>query len=172
MKVGMCLNMKTLILTGCEALSDDAMNNLIYGDKVKGKPIEGFEYLQTLKLGGLANVSNQLYQLLKRCPALSFVECNNMERLSDNFLDQIKNLNHIKTIHLNFTPNISDEKFKEIKESTKGMNIIRNIAKMTDPADDGLRMPIPLASMKIKKPKKKKKWFFILIKILRHINLQ
>ena len=31
---------------------------------------------------------------------------------------------------------------------------------MTDPTDDGLRMPIPLASMKIKKPKKKKKWFF------------
>lgn len=30
---------------------------------------------------------------------------------------------------------------------------------MTDPADDGLRMPLPLASMKIKKPKKKKKWF-------------
>lgn len=29
---------------------------------------------------------------------------------------------------------------------------------MTDPADDGLRMPLPLASMKIKKPKKKKKW--------------
>jgi hypothetical protein len=29
---------------------------------------------------------------------------------------------------------------------------------MTDPADDGLRMPIPPASMKIKKPKKKKKW--------------
>ena len=37
------------------------------------------------------------------------------------------------------------------------MNIIRNITKMTDPADDGLRMPIPLASLKIKKPKKKKK---------------
>lgn len=31
---------------------------------------------------------------------------------------------------------------------------------MTDPKDDGLRMPIPLASMKIKKPKKKKKWYF------------
>lgn len=29
---------------------------------------------------------------------------------------------------------------------------------MTDPADDGLRMPIPPASLKIKKPKKKKKW--------------
>jgi len=28
---------------------------------------------------------------------------------------------------------------------------------MTDPNDDGLRMPIPLASMKLKKPKKNKK---------------
>lgn len=104
----MCLNLQTLILTGCEALSDDAMNNLIYGDKVKGKPIEGFENLHTMKLGGLQNISNQLYQLLKRCPALAFVECNNMERLTDNFMDQIKNLSHIKTIHINFTPNISD----------------------------------------------------------------
>lgn len=43
------------------------------------------------------------------------------------------------------------------KESKRNVNIIRNINKMTDPADDGLRMPLPLASMKIKKPKKKKK---------------
>ena len=33
---------------------------------------------------------------------------------------------------------------------------------MTDPADDGLRMPIPPASMKIKKPKNNKKGFSIL----------
>lgn len=38
------------------------------------------------------------------------------------------------------------------------MKVIRTISKMTDPADDGLRMPIPPASLKIKKPKKKKKW--------------
>jgi F-box/leucine-rich repeat protein 2/20 len=37
------------------------------------------------------------------------------------------------------------------------MTIIRTIVKMTDPADDGLRMPIPLASMKLKKQKKPKK---------------
>lgn len=36
-KVGMCINLKTLILTGCEHISDEGMNNLIYGDKVKGK---------------------------------------------------------------------------------------------------------------------------------------
>jgi F-box/leucine-rich repeat protein 2/20 len=58
---------------------------------------------------------------------------------------------------MNFTPNISEEKLKEVRETTKGTNFIRNIIKMTDPADDGLRMPIPPASMKIKKPKKKKK---------------
>jgi F-box/leucine-rich repeat protein 2/20 len=44
-----------------------------------------------------------------------------------------------------------------VRETAKGINIIRNIIKMTDPADDGLRMPIPPASLKIKKPKKKKK---------------
>ncbi len=58
---------------------------------------------------------------------------------------------------MNFTPNISEQKFKEVKETAKGTNFIRNITKMTDPADDGLRMPIPPASLKIKKPKKKKK---------------
>lgn len=60
---------------------------------------------------------------------------------------------------MNFTPNISEEKLKEVRETTKGINFIRNIIKMTDPADDGLRMPIPPASLKIKKPKKKKKWY-------------
>lgn len=58
---------------------------------------------------------------------------------------------------MNFTSNISQEKFKEVRESAKGTNFIRNITKMADPNDDGLRMPIPPASMKIKKPKKKKK---------------
>ena len=72
-------------------------------------------------------------------------------------MDQVKSLSQLKIIHLNFTPNISDEKFKEIKETVKGINFIRNIGKMTDPNDDGLRMPIPPASLKIKKPKKKKK---------------
>lgn len=39
----------------------------------------------------------------------------------------------------------------------KGLTYNGNNFKMTDPADDGLRMPIPPASLKIKKPKKKKK---------------
>lgn len=36
-KVGMCLNLQTLIITGCEHITDEGMNNLIYGDKLKGK---------------------------------------------------------------------------------------------------------------------------------------
>lgn len=69
----------------------------------------------------------------------------------------MKNYPGQKTLLINFTPNISDEKIKEIKDSNKNLKIIRTISKMTDPADDGLRMPIPPASLKIKKPKKKKK---------------
>jgi hypothetical protein len=41
-KVGMCLSLETLILTGCEHISDEGVNNLIYGDKLKGKNPEGF----------------------------------------------------------------------------------------------------------------------------------
>lgn len=73
----------------------------------------------------------------------------------------MKNYPGQKTLLINFTPNISDEKIKEIKDSNKNLKIIRTISKMTDPADDGLRMPIPPASLKIKKPKKKKKWSYI-----------
>lgn len=113
--------------------------------------------MHTLKLGGLFNISDQLHNIFKKCPSITFLEANNLERLSDNFVDQMKNYPVPKTILLNFTPNISDEKIKEMKDLIKGLNIIRTISKMTDPADDGLRMPIPPASLKIKKPKKKKK---------------
>ena len=36
-KVGMCLELQNLILTGCDHISDEGINNLIYGDKQKGK---------------------------------------------------------------------------------------------------------------------------------------
>ena len=130
---------------------------MIYGEKGKGKQPEGFANLKTLKVGGLINVSDQLHQIVKRCPLLSFIEANNLERLTDNFLDQLKNYPGQKTVLINFTPNITDEKIKELKETAKNMKIIRNIIKMTDPTDDGLRMPIPPASLKVKKPKAKKK---------------
>ena len=77
-KVGMCLQLQELVLTGCECLTDEGMSNLIYGDKIKGKNPEGFEHLHTLKVGGVFNLSDNLYQLLKRCSALTFIECNNL----------------------------------------------------------------------------------------------
>ena len=69
-KLGMCTKLETLILTGCETISDQGINNLIYGEKGKVKNPEGFNHLKTLKLGGLVNVSDQLFQLVKRCSAL------------------------------------------------------------------------------------------------------
>ncbi len=103
----------------------------------------------------MINISDFLNKFAHKCPALNFLEANSIERLTDNFLDQIKSHPSLRTLLINFTPNISDEKIKEVREANKNLKIIRNIVKMTDPADDGLRMPIPLESMKIKKPKKK-----------------
>lgn len=124
---------------------------------MKPKQPEGFSNLQVLKLGGCFNISDQLHTIFKKCPAITFLEANNLERLTDSFLDHLKNTPSPKTILLNFTPNITDEKLKEVREAFKGLVLVRTISKMTDPTDDGLRMPIPPASLKIKKPKKKKK---------------
>lgn len=156
MKVGNCSLLETLILTGCSAISDEAISNLINGEKAKGKA-EGFANLKILKMGGLINLSDSVNNLVKRCAMLELFEANNLEKLTDVFLEHVKTHPTLSRLLINFTPNITDAKISEIRESNKNLRIIRNIVKMTDPADDGLRMPLPPASLKKKKPKKKKK---------------
>ena len=41
-KLGICTKLEKIVLTGCEMVSDEGMNNLIFGDKTKGKQPEGF----------------------------------------------------------------------------------------------------------------------------------
>jgi len=60
-------------------------------------------------------------------------------------------------LSINFTPEISDAFLNEKRGEYSKVNIIRNINKMTDPKDDGLRMPLPLESVVMQRPKKKKK---------------
>lgn len=81
---------------------------------MKPKQPDGFANLKTLKVGGLANISDQLHNIFKKCPMLSFLEANNLERLTDSFLEHLKNYPGAKTVLINFTPNISDEKIKEV----------------------------------------------------------
>ena len=156
-KVGNCCRLEELILIDCRNLTDESVNLLIFGEKGKGKSPEGFKFLRVLKLSGLSELSDTLHNLLKRCPALESLDVNNLERLTDPFLDHLKNHPKLERVILNFTPNISEGKLNEVRENNKRPLLIRNIIKMTDPNDDGLRMPLPLASMKKKKPKKKKK---------------
>lgn len=114
-KLGMCTKLEEIILTGCEKVTDEGINNLIIGQKTKVKAQEGLPHLRVLKLGGLTLVSDQLHQLFKKCPLIEFLEANNLERLTDSFLDHMKNYPGQRTILINFTPNISDEKIKDLK---------------------------------------------------------
>jgi F-box/leucine-rich repeat protein 2/20 len=156
LKVGNCAQLEALILTGCSTISDEAISNLINGEKAKGKS-EGLSNLKILKVGGLVNLSDSVNNLVKRCLVLELFEANNLEKLTDAFLDHIKLHPTLNRLLINFTPNITEAKIAEVREANKNLRIIRNIVKMTDPADDGLRMPLPPASLKKKKPKKKKK---------------
>jgi hypothetical protein len=74
-KVGHCSKLEELSLTGCEKIGDDGITNL------KGKQGEGLPNLRTLKVGSL-NLSDSLHHVFKRCPNISFLEANNLERLS------------------------------------------------------------------------------------------
>lgn len=37
LKIGNCSQLETLILTGCNAINDDGITNLIHGEKAKAK---------------------------------------------------------------------------------------------------------------------------------------
>lgn len=76
----------------------------------------------------------------------------------------------LKILEINLTPLITQPFLDEMKNTYKKVKIIRNIIKMTDPTDDGLRMPLLANKKKKKKGKKKKKkkwcWEFYIFYII------
>lgn len=62
-KLSLCTKLEILILTGCENISDEGIMNLV-------KTTEVYPHMKILKVGGLTNVSDQLFQLVKKCPNL------------------------------------------------------------------------------------------------------
>ncbi len=127
--------------------------------------------LKTLKLGGLTGISDSgINSLVSMSPSLQLLELNNIDRLSENVIDSItkvffnkkRNLiiqfvPHIHIVLLNFTPGIAEEALINARKAFPNINFIRNINTMTDLKDDGLRMPLPLKSVVMERPKKKKK---------------
>lgn len=86
-KVGSCNRLESLILTGCTNVGDEGINKLVLSDRPKA---EGFPEMKVLKLGGLKDVSEgSLLKLIQICPSVTFLEINNMERLTDYALSQI-----------------------------------------------------------------------------------
>lgn len=68
--------------------------------------------MKVLKLGGLASLSDYTHNIVKKCPTLELFEGNNLERLSDVFMDNIKNHPTLSRLLINFTPNISEPKIQ------------------------------------------------------------
>jgi hypothetical protein len=66
----MCLKLEEIVLTGCDKVTDEGINNLMVGEKGKNKQPDGLASLKILKLGGLIHVSDQLHNIFKKCPCL------------------------------------------------------------------------------------------------------
>ncbi|CAD8099386.1 unnamed protein product [Paramecium sonneborni] len=143
-----CSNIHTLILSGSTNVSDSSVGRL-----------SSLHKLKQLKLGD----NTQIY-IAQSCSKLEMLKLNNCTKLGEQGLEEILQvlfyiyiifiqvLSILQVISINFTPEISDTFLQEKRNEYPKVNIIRTINKMTDPKDDGLRMPLPLEN-----PKKKKK---------------
>ncbi len=91
-------------------------------------------------------------------PNLKVLELNGVDKLTDFGLNTlVKYLIKLETVLINLTPNVDQKTIDELVAKNPGIHIVRHTVKMSDPTDDGLRIPRrPLAEI-IKGGKKKKK---------------
>lgn len=132
-------------------MTEDGFNDFLKYDN--------FNRLEALKLGGLSTISEgSLMSLAVKAPALKLLELNAIEGLSDiglSFL--VKTLGNLENILINFTPNVTQLAINDLKTLKPKVNIVRNVNFMSNPKDDGLRMPLIPKKIVLKKKTKKKK---------------
>lgn len=110
-------------------------------------------------MGGLSSISdNNLPTLVIKAPNLKYLELNGLDKITDYGFNTItKNLNNLEILLINITPLISQVLIEETKISRPKLKIIRHLVHMSNPKDDGLRMPLIPNNVLKKKPGKKKK---------------
>ena len=109
------------------------------------------------KIGGAKDIEDGcIFRLINCAPKLKHLDLNGLEKITDTVCNGIiKFLPNLEIILLNFTPNISQNGI-DILKAKSNLKVIRHLNKMSDPNDDGLRMPL-ISVNKMKKPVKKKK---------------
>lgn len=132
-------------------MTDDGFNDFLKFDHLRN--------LEVLKLGGLSTISeSSLITLITKAPNLKLLDLNGLDKLTDYALNLIvKSLPNLENLLINFTPNVSQTVIEDLKQIKPKINIIRNINGYSNPADDGLRMPLVPKKIVLKKKAKKKK---------------
>lgn len=138
-------------MTGCIGFNDDGFNDFLRYDH--------FKRLESLKIGGLSSISeSSLITLINKAPNLKLLVLNGLENLTDLGLSVIvKTLTNLENILINFTPNVTQQAINDLKAIRPKLNIVRNVNSMSNPKDDGLRMPLIPKKIVLKKKAKKKK---------------
>jgi len=147
----LCRDLRSVSLTGCINLNDDGFNDFLRYDYLK--------HLEILKLGGLSSISEaSIFTLINKVPNLKLLDLNSLDKLSDYSITAIvKTLTNLENLLINFTPNVSQTVIDDLRIAKPKVNIVRNLNAMSNPKDDGLRMPLIPKKIVLKKKAKKKK---------------
>jgi len=169
--IGTCTKLTKLNISGCPYITFDGINNLYHGisfnlkklirlgDKdPQGVPLKKEDGLKNLVEFRMASIGcdseGAVLKFLQSCPNLEIIDLNRFSALTDTGLNMLlKSLTQLKVIQMNFTENIPEPFLQEVRQAYPNIKFMRNIISMSDPNDNGLRVPFPMK----KKAKKKKK---------------
>lgn len=122
------------------------------------KKEQGFTALEEFSISGVKGIIEAvLLKMIQSSNQIREIELNNFPSFSEYGLRQVAKIPTVKRLAMNLTEAIPETTLVEVRAQRPDMLIIRNIFKLTDEKDNGLRMPLRRVNNPRPKPKPAKK---------------
>ena len=143
------------------AYSSDVFSRFAWIWFFQAEKTEKYQSLRVLKLCGIKDLKDTtIGKISHKSPNITFLDLNGVQTLTDQALTELASLPLLKTVFLNGTQTLSVPALDQYKKANPTVTVVRDIVKMSDPKDCGLRIPYPPLSVindKFKAGGKKKK---------------
>jgi hypothetical protein len=160
--IGKCFELQVLDLTGCKNIGDDGLNHLASGsiENEEGKPIlKGLKLLKLVKFNNMDMINDSsVIRLLKISDKVKHLEVSTCVSLTEYLFSQLSMVApNLEFVDMNMIPAMTQKYYDEFVELNPKLKIRRFAHQIADVKDNGLRRPLKIAGLKVKKGKKKGK---------------